>query len=120
VANGAKNSNLGRFTNYMNLLDCCAVAVPSGVMSQSAAGAPAPAPVPGVDYAHATLAPAAGAGPEEQARAKAIAQRSAYLPWGVTLVAEAWGDWMLLDIAEAWARDSNLKRGPRGHHVPGK
>ncbi len=120
VANGAKNSNLGRFTNYMNLLDCCAVAVPSGVLSLSAAGAPDPAPVFGVDYADAFLAPAPGAGPEEQARAATIAQRPATLPWGVTLVAEAWGDWMLLDFAEAWARDSNLQCGPRGHHLPRK
>jgi allophanate hydrolase len=118
VANGAKNSNLGRFTNYMNLLDCCAVAVPSGVLSLAAKSGPAPAAVAGVDHAVALLGP--GTNPEEVARAAAIAQRPATLPWGVTLVAEAWGDWMLLDIAEAWARDSNLKRGPAGHHVSQK
>jgi allophanate hydrolase len=34
TANGAKNSNLGKFTNYMNLLDCCAIAVPSGLITE--------------------------------------------------------------------------------------
>ena len=33
-ANGSKNSNLGKFTNYMNLLDCCALAIPSGLYTQ--------------------------------------------------------------------------------------
>ena len=28
----AKNTNLGRFTNFVNLLDMAAVAVPSGIL----------------------------------------------------------------------------------------
>lgn len=73
--------------------------------------------VPGIDHALAVLAPGAGSSAEETARAAAIAKRPAVLPWGVTLVAEAFGDQLLLDIAEAWARDTNIKCGPKGHHL---
>jgi len=59
------NSNLGYYTNYVNLLDLCAVAVPAGFLPNG-------------------------------------------LPWGVTLVAPAGGDQLLLQLAAA-SQISNLK-----------
>lgn len=108
---GAKNSNLGRFTNYMNLLDCCAIAIPSGLMTQTVDSTVRP--LPGIDHEVAVVTP--GGNEEQQRRYEVIKQQSAVLPWGITLVAEAWGDQYLLDVAEKWYIDSNLKVGPAGH-----
>jgi allophanate hydrolase len=57
----AVNSRLGRFTNFVNLLDLCALAVP---------------------------------GP----------QRPDGLPFGVTLIAPAWHDELLLELGAGWER----------------
>ncbi len=53
------NARLGRFTNFVNLLDLCAVAVPAG-------------------------------------------ERADGLPFGVQLIAPAFADWPLLDLAARW------------------
>lgn len=35
-----QNAKLGRFTNFVNLLDMCGIAIPSGLVSYDAAHAP--------------------------------------------------------------------------------
>jgi hypothetical protein len=72
----------------MNLLDCCALAVPSGVMTQVVESAPAH--IAGIDHEIAVLA--APTNDEEKARYESIKSKPATLPWGVTLVTEAFGD----------------------------
>jgi allophanate hydrolase len=57
------NSNLGRYTNYLNLFDLCAIAVPAGTLPQG-------------------------------------------VPWGVTLVAPAFQDLTLLQLAARFMGES--------------
>jgi allophanate hydrolase len=63
------NSRLGRFTNFVNLLDLCAVAVPGG-------------------------------------------QRPDGLPFGVQLIAPAFADGPLLDLAARWCGEPVAEAGP--------
>ena len=64
------NARLGTYTNFVNLLDLCAVAVPAG-------------------------------------------QRADGLPFGVQLIAPAFADDRLLDLAEAWTGEADLEdNGP--------
>ncbi len=69
------NSNLGYYTNFMNLLDLCAVAVPAGFKHDG-------------------------------------------LPFGVTLVGEAFADAALLALAERLQRAAGLPMGATGHPLP--
>jgi allophanate hydrolase len=63
------NSRLGRFTNFVNLLDLCAVALPAGVRADG-------------------------------------------LPFGVQLVAPAFADGPLLDLAGRWCGEPEAETGP--------
>ena len=63
------NSRLGRFTNFVNLLDLCAVAVPAG-------------------------------------------ERADGLPFGVQLIAPAFADGPLLDLAGRWCGEPDPVTGP--------
>ncbi len=69
------NSQLGYYTNFVNLLDLAAVAVPAGM---------------------------AGNG----------------LPFGVTLLGQAWSDAALLAVADDWQRSLNATVGATGLPVP--
>lgn len=76
---GAKNTNLGRFTNFVNLLDLCGVAVPSSVICAK--------------YNH--LQPRDGTRTTDTADGSTI-----QLPFGVTLLAPAWHDDYVARIAQ--------------------
>lgn len=78
---GAKNTSLGRFTNFVNLLDLCGVSVPSSVVH--------------ANYDH--LQPRDGT-----ESASAI-----QLPFGVTLLAPAWHDAYVAGIAQEFEQRGN-------------
>jgi allophanate hydrolase len=96
------NAKNGRFTNFVNLLDMCGIAVPSGLLR--------------VDYSAAEAA--AGAGATRAARlAAGGGPLSVTLPFGVTLLAGAWRDEWLWGIAGRLEAAAGLKCGPEGHGV---
>lgn len=101
-----RNAKLGRFTNFVNLLDMCAVSVPSAV------------------YRH----PQVGEGIMGQLRlSEESAERRNHLeqtgnpqpvlPFGVTMIAAAWRDDWLCEIASRFHEASGLGCGPTGHGV---
>ncbi|KAK9819810.1 hypothetical protein WJX72_002684 [[Myrmecia] bisecta] len=101
-----RNANLGRFTNFANLLDLCGLAVPSGLLRHEAREP---------DSNHATA--------EERRRwqqLKASGDLSVVLPFGVTFLARAWQDEFLWDLAAAFHKQSGLGSGPVGHGVAPK
>jgi allophanate hydrolase len=105
-----RNANLGRFTNFANLLGMCGVAVPSGVVR--------------VDVGEMEAAGAGLSGSEAEALSKRCAHlregggaTQVTLPFGVTLLAEAWRDEWLWGVAAAMHRASGMKCGPAGHGV---
>ena len=69
------NSRLGTYTNFVNLLDWCALSVPAGMRSDG-------------------------------------------LPFGVTLIAPAWSDRALQNIARRWQRHAPWRRGATGQSLP--
>eukprot|EP00884_Botryococcus_braunii_P008390 jgi/Botrbrau1/17552/Bobra.0166s0001.2 len=78
------NANLGRFTNFVNLMDLCALSVPSGV---------------------ATLPIISPAAPGEESRRAKILEKgrpAPQLPFGVTFIAPSWRDELLWAIGEAF------------------
>eukprot|EP00879_Flechtneria_rotunda_P022533 GHRR01023789.1.p1 GENE.GHRR01023789.1~~GHRR01023789.1.p1 ORF type:complete len:423 (+),score=144.74 GHRR01023789.1:210-1478(+) len=95
------NAKNGRFTNFVNLLDMCGIALPSGVLK--------------VDYASQTAA--ASAAPRADRLASSGGPLQITLPFGVTLLAPAWRDEFLWEVAVAMEAKSGLKCGPEGHGV---
>ena len=96
------NAKNGRFTNFVNLLDMCGIAIPSGLLR--------------VDYA--TPEAAAGSGATRAARLAASGgPQAVVLPFGVTLLAGAWRDEWLWGIAERLEAAAGLRCGPEGHGV---
>lgn len=96
------NAKNGRFTNFVNLLDMCGIAIPSGLLR--------------VDYSSAEAA--AGSGAARAARLAASGgPQSVVLPFGVTLLAGAWRDEWLWGIAERMEAAAGLACGPQGHEV---
>ncbi|CAK0786092.1 hypothetical protein CVIRNUC_009305 [Coccomyxa viridis] len=96
----AKNTNLGRFTNFVNLLDMAAVAVPSGILRCE----PSPSILTG----------------EEAERAQHLAATgnpAPVLPFGVTMIGPAWSDDSLAEVASRFHAASSLGCGPAGHAV---
>ncbi|KAL6746693.1 amidase signature domain-containing protein [Haematococcus lacustris] len=109
----SRNALLGRFTNFVNLLDMCGVAVPSGLLHLDADTAE--------QQAEAALA-AGQLGAEEAAAVsarvqllRASQQPQAVLPFGVTLLSRAWRDEWLWQVADAMHQASGLGCGPQGH-----
>jgi allophanate hydrolase len=97
------NAKNGRFTNFVNLLDMCGIAIPSGLLR--------------VDYS--TPEAAAGTGATRAGRLVASGgPQSVVLPFGVTLLAGAWRDEWLWGIAERLEAAAGLGCGPEGHGVP--
>ncbi|KAG2426165.1 hypothetical protein HXX76_013146 [Chlamydomonas incerta] len=97
-----RNAKLGRFTNFVNLLDMCGIAVPSGLVSYDAA------------------ALTEDASEEERKRAAHLAATgptSVTLPFGVTLLAKAWRDDWLWGVAAKMEAAAGLRCGPAGHGV---
>jgi allophanate hydrolase len=98
------NSNLGHYTNFVNLLDLAAVAVPTGTMDR---GQPDPALLPGLPWGvtlisragqdlpllslaarlHATTLPTVGATPHAPHRGAQIAPDATAFPSGLVRVA---------------------------------
>ncbi|GIL80104.1 hypothetical protein Vretifemale_9289 [Volvox reticuliferus] len=97
-----RNAKLGRFTNFVNLLDMCGIAIPSGLVS----------------YDSAALSE--GASEAERRRAAHLAATgptSVTLPFGITLLTKAWRDEWLWGIAAKLEALAGLKCGPVGHGV---
>jgi allophanate hydrolase len=93
-----KNANLGRFTNFANLLDLCGVSVPSGLMKLDFSGDDS------IAEARSTHLTATG-------------KSSAVLPFGITIIGPAWTDSYVADIAEEYEKAGMLGPGPLGHGV---
>jgi allophanate hydrolase len=79
---GAKNTSLGRFTNFVNLLDLCGISVPSAIVC--------------AEYDHLQ--------PINDAK---YAVNSVKLPFGVTLLAPAWCDAYVARIAQEFERQNS-------------
>lgn len=97
-----KNAKLGRFTNFVNLLDMCGIAVPSGVITYDAAQL------------------TEGASEAERKRSAHLAATGptrVALPFGVTLLAPAWRDEWLWGVAGRMEKMCGLRCGPAGHGV---
>ncbi|MEW5314226.1 MAG: hypothetical protein WDW38_005738 [Sanguina aurantia] len=89
-----RNAKMGRFTNFVNLIDMCGVSVPSGLLRFDSAALPSSAPQ------------------EQQERAAHLASTGSsqvVLPFGVTLLASAWQDSWVLGVAARMAAASGLK-----------
>lgn len=99
-----QNAKLGRMTNFVNLLDMCGIAVPSGLMVYDAAEAVKAEPDNAAVQARA--AHLAATGPTK-----------VNIPFGVTLLAKAWHDDWLAGIAERMQELAGLGCGPAGHGV---
>lgn len=92
------NANLGRFTNFVNLLDMAGIAIPSGILRQVVDDSD---PAAASRRAHL----AATGGPPQA------------LPFGVTLLGPAWTDEYLWGLAAQFAEKTGLGNGPAGHGV---
>lgn len=67
----AVNSQLGTWTNFVNLADCCALALPAGIRTDG-------------------------------------------LPFGVTLIAQAWQDAALIEVGQRWLNAGTFTLGATG------
>eukprot|EP00891_Asterochloris_glomerata_P000621 jgi/Astpho2/621/Aster-04463 len=94
-----KNAKLGRFTNFVNLLDMCGVAVPSAI------------------YTHPKLDPETLHGEAKQRGVylAASGDPTPKLPFGVTFIANSWLDEWLWGLAERYHDVSGLGCGPHEH-----
>jgi allophanate hydrolase len=131
----SKNANLGRFTNFVNLLDMCGVSVPSGLLRL---GEPPRAPSPaspardssspslarhssfrgaGARLAAAEAAHAAGPAAERADHLAATGSSAAVVPFGITVLAPAWTDEYVAGVAAAYLEATGLRAGPAGHGV---
>ncbi|KAF5834987.1 hypothetical protein DUNSADRAFT_8044 [Dunaliella salina] len=107
------NAKLGRFTNFVNLLDMCGIAIPSGLVMLDAVAA--------AEEAEAELQ----AGQVSAADAAAVRERAFHLaqtgatrvalPFGVTILAGAWKDEWVAHVAQKMQEASGLGCGPEGH-----
>eukprot|EP00803_Ostreobium_quekettii_P003778 evm.model.scf_329EXC.2 EVM.evm.TU.scf_329EXC.2 scf_329EXC:17023-24592(+) len=91
----SQNANLGRFTNFVNLMDMCGVAVPSG------------------SYAGGGGQNDSGSGRGKYLRESGDPNPT--LPFGITLLAPAWSDEWLSGIAAKFQKATGLGCGPKGH-----
>lgn len=96
-----RNAKNGRFTNFVNLLDMCGISIPSGLLD--------------VDYS--TSEAAATAELRVQRLQASGGPLKVTLPFGVTLLATAWQDEWLWEVAAAMEAASGLSCGPAGHGV---
>ncbi|KAK9803367.1 hypothetical protein WJX73_009893 [Symbiochloris irregularis] len=99
----AFNGRLGRFTNFVNLMDMCGISVPSGVLEH---------PLLPTDGSQAEADVA-----KRAEHLSATGDPTPSLPFGVTLLAPAWGDEMLWAHAAKFVRAAGLGCGPEGHGV---
>lgn len=97
-----KNANLGRFTNFVNLLDMCGVSVYSGLMKLEGKGG-------GSD--------ASGEQARRREHLAATGNPAPQLPFGITLLAPAWTDAYVAGLAAAYGAATGLQAGPAGHGV---
>jgi len=105
-----KNTNLGRWTNFVNLLDMCGVSVPSGVLRLEDADVRAILQSrPNGEHERVIL--------RRYEYLMATGNPSPVVPFGVTFLAPAWTDQYLADVAIAYEKVTGLKAGPRGHGV---
>ncbi|CAK0787066.1 hypothetical protein CVIRNUC_010282 [Coccomyxa viridis] len=100
TASWAKNGNLGRFTNFVNLMDMAAIAIPSGILR-----------------CQPIAAEATGEVAQRAQHLAATGNPAPVLPFGVTLIGPAWSDDALWEVAAAFHADTGLGCGPEGHGV---
>ncbi|KAL4513659.1 hypothetical protein Ndes2526A_g04990 [Nannochloris sp. 'desiccata'] len=124
-----KNAFLGRFTNFVNLLDMCGVSVPSTVLKlgpENGAGVGSTAPPAAGKKQRKDknkIEPAVSTEPVPASvadRAEHLANTgnpTATVPFGITLLAPAWTDHYVAEIAAAYEKATGLKAGPQGHGV---
>lgn len=121
----SKNANLGRFTNFVNLLDMCGVSVPSTLLKMG--------PNHANTTSHATQKKqktnggGGGGGDPKHPKATQPTEREEYLsatgnpdavvPFGITLLAPAWTDGYVAGVAAAYQKATGLRPGPGGHGV---
>ena len=130
-----KNANLGRFTNFVNLLDMCGVSLPSGLLrmemedtepsgeiqqpskvprknvkSKSKQRSMALSDVVNHSNSQAELSP-------RNKHLQATGKASAVVPFGITLLAPAWSDEFVGGIAIAYEAATGLRAGPLGHNI---
>jgi len=121
-----KNANLGRFTNFVNLLDMCGVSVPSGVLKLGMAAEP-PKKKCRKDISNGVISSGSVTNGHSPGSARSVTEREEHLhatgnptplvPFGITLLAPAWTDAYLAGIASAYEKASGLRAGPLGHKV---
>lgn len=120
-----KNANLGRFTNFVNLLDMCGVSVPSGLLKLNSSR-----PAPTQDNTKASKKQKANNGgpatssaplPEQLSpRAEhllATGNPNVVVPFGITLLSAAGTDEYVAGVAAAYQKATGLRAGPIGHGV---
>jgi len=87
---GSYNANLGRFTNFVNLLGMCGVSVPSSTMNID------------LDSRQGLDTPG----------------QEVMVPFGVTLLGKAWSDKFIGSVATEYSKTTGLGPGPDGHGIP--
>jgi allophanate hydrolase len=120
-----KNAFLGRFTNFVNLLDMCGVSVPSTVLKlgpengSGTGNAPAPqGKKQRKEKEPVTTTPVVPASVADRAEHLAnTGNPTATVPFGITLLAPAWTDSYVAEVAAAYEKATGLKAGPHGHGV---
>ncbi|KAA6421491.1 MAG: allophanate hydrolase [Trebouxia sp. A1-2] len=128
-----RNAKLGRFTNFVNLLDMCAVSVPSAVyrhpqIGEGLMGQLCPSGDAlicwtgcGMNSLPWKMVTVTVSCQEESARRQAHLEQTGNpqpeLPFGVTMIAAAWRDDWLCEIASRFHAASGLGCGPTGHGV---
>lgn len=95
------NAKLGKFTNFVNLMDMCAVSVPSGILR-----------CPELDHEDAD-----GLVASRAQHLAASGNPTPVLPFGVTLLSKAWKDEYLWGHASRFHKASGLGCGPAGHQL---
>lgn len=123
-----KNANLGRFTNFVNLLDMCGISVPSGILEMEAncpekhTHKKARKIKNNDKNSNGTLV-SNESGKQSQTISprdhflEATGKRSVMLPFGVTLLGPAWTDDFVAGVASLYEEATGLGPGPIGHRV---
>ena len=131
-----KNAKLGRFTNFVNLLDMCGVAVPSAIYThpkldpEALHGEPCRCcachhghalnalrawPCSCCLLPHTVAALAAGEAKQRGEYLAASGNPTPKLPFGVTFIANSWLDEWLWGLAERYHDVTGLGCGPHEH-----
>ena len=112
------NANLGRFTNFVNLLDMCGVSVPSTILKLGPdAEQPTKKQRTAAANAAANSTPVPASVTERIDHLTATGNPTALVPFGITLLAPSWTDQFVAEVASTYEKATGLKAGPGGHGV---